>query len=153
MSVIAAPFKTPRKKLVKVAPPDYSQALRHALQLALPGAERLDRNQFYLFVRYYETGGRSAFAARPAGVEGWLPIASLMNLKILLATGRVPGLHPAGMFLLIAFLAVSWVFRKSFCGVAVPGGNRLRVSVAPRAAHLRPQFPVAARAGYRVCAA
>ena len=37
--------------------------------------------QFYLFVRYYETGGRSPWAARPPGVEGWLPIASLMNLK------------------------------------------------------------------------
>ena len=123
MSVIAAPFKTPRKKLVKVAPPDYSQALRHALQLGFLALNVWIGIQFYLFVRYYETGGRSAFAARPAGVEGWLPIASLMNLKILLATGRVPGLHAAGMFLLIAFVGISWVFRKAFCAWLCPVGT------------------------------
>jgi polyferredoxin len=79
--------------------------------------------QFYLFVRHYESGGRSLLVARPPGVEGWLPIASLMNLKVLLATGRIPTLHPAGMFLLIAFLAMSWIFRKSFCGWLCPVGT------------------------------
>jgi len=49
-----------------------------------------------MFVRYYETGGRTLRAGRPAGVEGWLPIASLMNLKALVATGRAPLIHPAG---------------------------------------------------------
>jgi polyferredoxin len=79
--------------------------------------------EFYLFVRYCETGGRAVWANRPPGVEGWLPIASLMNLKVLLATGQVPRLHPAGMFLLIAFLAASWIFRKSFCGWLCPVGT------------------------------
>jgi polyferredoxin len=79
--------------------------------------------EFYFFVRYYETGGRSWFAARPAGVEGWLPVAALMNLKVLFMTGRVPGLHAAGMFLLLAFLAASWAFRKSFCGWLCPVGT------------------------------
>ena len=37
--------------------------------------------RFYLFVRYYETGGHTVFVTRPPGVEGWLPIAALMNLK------------------------------------------------------------------------
>ncbi len=79
--------------------------------------------QFYLFVRYYETGGRSLFAERPAGVEGWLPIAALMNLKVLLGTGDVPALHPAGMFLLLAFLGMSWIARKSFCSWLCPVGT------------------------------
>ncbi len=79
--------------------------------------------QFFLFVRYYESGGRWLRVARPAGVEGWLPIASLMNLKALLLTGRLPGIHPAGTLLLIAFLAASWVFRKSFCGWLCPVGT------------------------------
>jgi len=114
---------TPRKKLVKMAPPDHSQALRHALQVGFLALNVWIGIQFYLFVRYYETGGRSTFAARPAGVEGWLPIASLMNLKVLLATGRVPGLHAAGMFLLIAFVAISWVFRKGFCAWLCPVGT------------------------------
>jgi polyferredoxin len=46
-----------------------------------------------------------------------------MNLKVLLLSGSVPALHPAGMFLLIAFLAASWIFRKSFCGWLCPVGT------------------------------
>jgi polyferredoxin len=123
MSVIAASFKTPPKKLVKMAPRDHSQALRRAFQLGFLALNVWIGIEFFLFVRYYETGGRSTFAARPAGVEGWLPIASLMNLKVLLATGRVPGLHVAGMFLLIAFVAISWIFRKGFCAWLCPVGT------------------------------
>jgi polyferredoxin len=46
-----------------------------------------------------------------------------MNLKVLLLSGSVPALHPAGMFLLIAFLAASWLFRKGFCGWLCPAGT------------------------------
>ncbi len=79
--------------------------------------------RFYAWVRYFETGGVSPFVPRPAGVEGWLPIASLMNLKYLLLTGMVPDVHPAGMFLLLAFLAISWIFRKAFCSWLCPIGT------------------------------
>jgi polyferredoxin len=111
------------KKLWKRAPKEHSQSLRHAMQLAFLALNVWIGIQFYLFVRYYETGGRSWSVARPPGVEGWLPIASLMNFKVLLATGRITTLHPAGMFLLIAFLAMSWIFRKSFCGWLCPVGT------------------------------
>jgi polyferredoxin len=79
--------------------------------------------QFYLFVRYYETNGVTYPASRPAGIDGWLPIASLMNLKYLLETGQVPRLHAAGMFLLIAFLVMSLLLRKSFCSWLCPVGT------------------------------
>jgi polyferredoxin len=79
--------------------------------------------EFYLWVRFYESGGRTVFVTRPPGVEGWLPIASLMNLKVLLLTGQLPKLHPAGLFLLLAFLAASWIFRKSFCSWLCPIGT------------------------------
>jgi polyferredoxin len=46
-----------------------------------------------------------------------------MNLKVLLYTGDFPALHPAGMFLLLAFLTCSWIFRKSFCGWLCPIGT------------------------------
>ena len=108
---------------MKRAARDHSQALRRTFQLAFLALNVWIGVEFYLFVRYYETGGRSVWARRPPGVEGWLPIASLMNLKVLLLTGRVPALHPAGMFLLIAFLAASWIFRKSFCGWLCPVGT------------------------------
>jgi polyferredoxin len=79
--------------------------------------------QFYLFVRYAETAGRSLRVERPPGVEGWLPIAALMNLKAWLFTGHLPLIHPAGLFLLVAFLAISFLFRKSFCGWLCPIGT------------------------------
>jgi polyferredoxin len=61
--------------------------------------------------------------ARPAGVEAWLPIAALMNTKDFLLTGRVPELHPAGMFMLIAFLGISFLYRKAFCSWICPIGT------------------------------
>ena len=123
MTAVAAPPPKIRKKLLKRAAKDRSQTLRRAFQFAFLALNVWIGVEFYRFVRYYETGGRSAYAGRPPGVEGWLPIASLMNLKVLLLSGSVPALHPAGMFLLIAFLAVSWIFRKSFCGWLCPVGT------------------------------
>jgi len=123
MSTVAAVPTIQRKKLQKRAPKDYSQTLRRSVQLVFLALNAWIGVQFYLWVRYYETGGRSMLVTRPPGVEGWLPIASLMNLKVLLLTGEVPKLHPAGMFLLIAFLAASWIFRKSFCSWLCPVGT------------------------------
>jgi polyferredoxin len=46
-----------------------------------------------------------------------------MNLKYLAVTGLVPEIHAAGMFLLIAFLGMSFVFRKAFCSWLCPIGT------------------------------
>lgn len=79
--------------------------------------------EFYYWVRQFESGGVSTSLQRPAGVEGWLPIAALMNLKYWIVTQTVPSLHPAGMFLLISFLAMSFLFRKAFCSWLCPVGT------------------------------
>jgi polyferredoxin len=79
--------------------------------------------QFIFWVRYFESGGRTLRVARPDGVEAWLPIASLMNLKALLVTRSVPEIHAAGMFMLIAFLAIAVLFRKAFCSWICPIGT------------------------------
>jgi polyferredoxin len=79
--------------------------------------------QFWLWVRHYETGGASPLVSRPPGVEGWLPIASLMGLKAALLTGELPRVHPAGVFLLVAFVAISLLFRKAFCSWLCPVGT------------------------------
>ena len=112
MATASVAPNAPLKKPVKRAPPDRSQILRHVFQFGFLALNIWIGIEFYRFVRFYETGGQSAFSARPPGVEGWLPIASLMNLKVLLLTGRVPVIHAAGMFLLIAFIGMSWLFRK-----------------------------------------
>jgi len=115
--------KVPRRKLVKRAPKEHSQTLRHLAQLGFLAVNVWIGVEFYRFVRYYETGGRTAWTHRPPGVEGWLPIASLMNLKVWWSTGQITELHPAGMFLLLAFVAMSWIFRKSFCSWLCPMGS------------------------------
>jgi polyferredoxin len=79
--------------------------------------------QFILWVRYFEHAGRTLKVGRPDGVEAWLPIAALMNLKALILTGEVPRVHGAGMFLLIAFLAISFLYRKAFCSWICPVGT------------------------------
>lgn len=77
---------------------------------------------FARWVTYIETPGSIA-VSRPAGVEGWLPIAGLMNLKYWLATGTVPRVHPASLFLLVAFLLIALLLKKAFCSWLCPIGT------------------------------
>ncbi len=79
--------------------------------------------RFYLWVRWAETGGRTLEVSRPAGVEGWLPIEGLMQLKYFLVTGKVLHVHAAGFFLFTSFLLISFVFRKAFCSWMCPVGT------------------------------
>lgn len=102
---------------------DRSQQWRLAVQLLFGGITLLVGAQFYLWVRFYETAGRTIRVSRPPGVEAWLPIAAMMNLKALIVERAVPGIHPAGMFMLIAFLAISLLLRKSFCSWICPVGT------------------------------
>lgn len=114
-------LKTERAYVRRLTP-DRTQAWRRAFQLAFFALNIWIGVQFYLFVRHFEGAGLGR-VERPPGVEGWLPIASLMNLKFWITTGLIPNVHPAGMFLLIAFLAMSFVFRKSFCSWLCPVGT------------------------------
>jgi len=123
---LAAPERPrgrPKKKLVRRAGRDYSQALRHTFQFFFLAWNAYLGGLFYLWVRSIESGQHTAILTRPAGVEGWLPIAGLMNLKYLLVSWRVPRIHPAAMFLLLTFLSISFLFRKAFCSWLCPIGT------------------------------
>jgi len=117
------PQSTPKKKLIRRTDREYSQALRRGYQFAFLLLNVWLGSQFYLWVRHFETAGQSRYVTRPPGVEGWLPIAGMMNLKYFLRTGHVPPLHPAAMFLLVTFLAISFLFRKAFCSWLCPVGT------------------------------
>jgi polyferredoxin len=97
--------------------------LRRAIQGLFLALNAWIAVQFVLFVRYFESGGQTAYVPRPPGVEGWLPIAGLMNVRYLLSTGQVPGIHPAAMFLLLTFLIISLLLRKAFCSWLCPIGT------------------------------
>jgi len=118
-----APLQTEKKKLVRRSAPDRSQQIRHTMQgffVVLNGWLGI---QFFLWVRYFERGGTGLYMPRPAGLEGWLPIAGLMNTKYLLLTGHVPTIHPAAMFLFLAFVLMSLLFKKAFCTWICPVGT------------------------------
>ena len=69
------------RKLARRAAPDYSQRLRRVYQLGFLALNAWLGSQFYLWVRHFETLGRSTAVSRPPGVEGYLPIAGLINTK------------------------------------------------------------------------
>jgi len=112
-----------RRKLIRRALPDHSQAQRRSFQFVFLLLNVWLGGAFYFWVRHIETGAHSRSMVRPAGVEGWLPIAGLMNLKYWLTTGRVPASHPAALFLLVTFLAVAFLLRKAFCSWLCPVGT------------------------------
>jgi polyferredoxin len=117
------PAAKPRKKLIRRTDRDRSQITRRCFQAAFLLLNVWIGGIFYFWVRQFEPGGAATLWQRPAGVEGWLPIAALMNLRYFALTHRVPALHPAGMFLLISFLAMSFLFRKAFCSWLCPVGT------------------------------
>jgi len=117
-----SPKKT-NKILVRRVRPDRSQQVRQTVQWLFVALNAWIGLQFYLWVRYYERGGVGFYVPRPAGVEGWLPIAGLMNSKYLLATGRMPAVHPAAMYLFLGFLLMSLLLKKAFCSWLCPVGT------------------------------
>ena len=112
-----------KKTLVRRVAPDRSQQIRRAVQFAFLLLNAVIGVQFVLWVRYFESGGTTHYFERPAGVDGWLPIAGLMNLRYFLAVGQIPPIHPSAMVLLCVFLLASVLVKKAFCSWLCPVGT------------------------------
>ena len=78
--------------------------------------------EFHFFVKALEAGDPTNLPTRPPGVEGFLPISSLMNFYYFSLTGLIHPVHPAGLFILVAIILLSIVFGKSFCSWLCPVG-------------------------------
>lgn len=76
--------------------------------------------RFVAFCRF--ALGEGSQAARPAGVEGFLPISALLGLRHFLATFTWDPVHPAGLTLFVVALVMALFFRKGFCGHVCPVG-------------------------------
>jgi polyferredoxin len=113
----------PKKKNVRRTAPDRWQRTRFTVQVLFVLLNVFLCTQFYFFARYYETGATGPVPARPAGVDGWLPIAGLMNTRYFFATGHVPLIHPAAMVLFLVFAASSFLLKRAFCAWLCPIGT------------------------------
>ena len=111
-----------KKAWVRRVGRDRSQVLRRGIQAAFLVLNLWIGFQFYHFVRAAEAGSVAGYT-RPAGVEGWLPIAGMMNTRYFVLTGEVPRIHPAAMVLFATFLLSSLLLRKAFCGWLCPVGT------------------------------
>ena len=67
-------------------------------------------------------GQSDIWTPKPPAVEGFLPISALMAAKRLALTGQYDPIHPAGLTIFLAIIAMSLVFRKAFCGQLCPVG-------------------------------
>ena len=112
-----------KNKLLRRQDRDCSQWLRRSYQFAFLVLNVYLGGVFYIWVRHFELGANTRVVTRPPGVEGWLPIAGMMNFKYWLVTGHVPAIHPAAMFLLVTFVAMAFLFRKAFCSWLCPIGT------------------------------
>src|SRR5579863_7719330 len=117
------PKEQEKRKLVRRSISDGSQRVRRIVQWPFIALNFWLGIQFFLWVRYCEQGGVGWNVPRPAGAEGWLPIAGLMNTKYFLLTGRAPAVHPAAMVLFIAFMLMSLLLKKAFCSWLCPVGT------------------------------
>jgi len=68
-------------------------------------------------------GGRLPAVARPAGVEGFLPISALMSLRLWVVGGGIHPVHPAALAILLAACVSSLVLPRAFCSHVCPVGT------------------------------
>jgi len=77
--------------------------------------------RFYQFYRW-TLDQSAAYVPRPPAVEGFLPISALVGLKRFFLTGIYDPVHPAGLTIFLAALAIGLLLRKGFCGWICPVG-------------------------------
>jgi polyferredoxin len=119
----AAASPKAKKTLVRRLSLDRSQQTRRAVQFGFLLLNLFLGVKFFLWVRYFESHGATTYVDRPAGVDGWLPIAGLINLRYFLATRHIPDIHPSAMVLFAVFVLASLLLKKAFCSWLCPVGT------------------------------
>jgi Pyruvate/2-oxoacid:ferredoxin oxidoreductase delta subunit len=79
--------------------------------------------EFAMFVNWGTSTGVSSSISRPPGAEGFLPISALISLKYWWQTGIINNIHPAGLFIFIAIIAIGLILKKAFCSWLCPVGT------------------------------
>lgn len=120
-SLDAAPSAEPLKGPERRARRRRIEWIRRAVQGGFLVTVALIGWQFVRWVHGLEAG--MVVGTRPAGVEGFLPIAALLSLRHLFATGEVHPVHPAALVILVLILLMSILAKKAFCSWACPVGT------------------------------
>lgn len=78
--------------------------------------------EYVNFVSLIKSGLPADISSRPPGVEGFLPISSMMELWLYIKTGIVASVHPAGVVLFAFAIFTSFIIRRGFCSWLCPVG-------------------------------
>lgn len=117
------------------------QNLRLGSQLGFLALLLLAGWEFHNFIQAALAG--APLPQRPPAAEGFLPISSLMSLKLLAQTGELHYAHPAGLFILLGALSMSLALPKSFCGWLCPFGLLSELLYKARLRLKAPLYPPA----------
>lgn len=98
------------------------QRLRFYSQLSSMAVNIWIAVEFYFFVAYLKSGGTGTSVTRPPGVDGWLPIGSLVSLRHFWENGFVNLIHPAGLIIFVVIMVTAFLFKKGFCSWVCPVG-------------------------------
>jgi polyferredoxin len=79
--------------------------------------------EFHAFMTWGASGGLLSEVSRPPGVEGFLPISALISLAYAVKTGIINNVHPSGLVILVAIIAMSVLLKKAFCSWLCPVGT------------------------------
>jgi len=96
---------------------------RYAVQIGFLALCILIGMQFVFFVRSLGAPEGEPVWSRPAGVEAFLPISSLMSLVYFIRTGVLNDVHPAGLVLFTLTLVLAIAMRRGFCSWVCPIGT------------------------------
>lgn len=97
-------------------------SIRHFVQILFAMAVVYIGITFVMFVNQVASGVQPSIS-RPSGVEAFLPISALVGLKAWVETGVFDPIHPAGLIILLAAIAVSLVLKRAFCSWICPIGT------------------------------
>ena len=114
--------------------------IRRTVQLAFSLFCLYSGWQLYRFYQW-AIGASTVAVDHPSAVEGFLPIGALVGLKRLILTHQYDPIHPAGLTIFLAALALGLLLRKGFCGWICPigfasnlaqlVGRKLKISCTP----------------------
>ena len=98
-----------------------TQLVRRIVQYVFVGITLMIGIKFTVFVNQLESG-LPPTVTRPAGIEAFLPISSLISLKYWLVTGVFNRIHPSGLIILIIILSTAILLKRGFCSWVCPFG-------------------------------